>query len=437
MLPIYASAFVWHIGMSLIAPFASLWLTDDLGEASLFYLAFVLSIPSLVGVFGILCVTHLTDRHGHYRRAIFLANLVGVAQYLGLLLISSSTQYLIVMSVGNLLFPAFYPVLLALATRTCRVEQRGKVNGLLTFAASGGWALGSLFSGRLFRVYGFEFLLAAAAVFFFLAGTTVLKASEPRTTLLSPAPETEKSEISGDEFEPVDDAPNGSLDGSKPSTFLTILLRRDVFFVVLVTAILDFASGAFFFFYSLYLVHRVGFSPDLITYGNAVATVIALAVLWVFSPLSDRIGRKPLLMIGLWGYPVFFCLLSLFHEVWIVFILWSMPMYAFMRPWAFAIISDVTDDQERSRGMSLLTVASVVAMTFGALVGGWAAEHTDVGMDIWTLFPAVVCWIPAIIGYFFIRETLPETSVTKTTTSPPKAGEPTVLHPCCHSCVED
>lgn len=386
LLPVYSSVLLWHIGIALVMPFTSIWLRDEMGEASFLRLGIIIAVPNLIGIFGIFATGSYTDNKGHYREVLVLINVIGTAQFLLLTRITRPIQYLMIVGIGALLFPAYYTVLNSFTTQICEKNRRGTELGRLMLFASAGFFLGSLVSGRAFRIIGMEIMFVISAFLIFFAGLVVLLS--PKSTHLE--------NISG-----------GNLSEDHPS-ILSIVKKKQILYILISIVILDTASGAFFTFGSIYLYERIKLTSDQIGYANALATLFGALILLKLGTYSDSKGRKPLYLFGLGIYPLFFVVISIFHQVTVVFLLWCIPLYAFLRPTLPAMISDLTNEVERSRGLSLMTVASTLSMTIGAIVGGYLADQSKLGMDVWTIIPAVIGWISLIFGYYFVNETIHE-----------------------------
>lgn len=97
---------------------------------------------------------------------------------------------------------------------------------------------------------------------------------------------------------------------------------------------------------------------------------------FVFSPLwgriSDRIGRKPVMMIGLAGYGIAMALFALAQSIPQLFAARAMSgvLSAAVLPTAMAVISDTTSEEERAKGMGILGAAFGLGAIFGPFVGG-------------------------------------------------------------------
>ena len=97
---------------------------------------------------------------------------------------------------------------------------------------------------------------------------------------------------------------------------------------------------------------------------------------FIFSPMwgriSDRVGRKPIMMVGLAGYALSMTLMGLATSVpwlFVARILAGMLSSATL-PTAMAVIADSTSEEERAKGMGILGAAFGLGVIFGPFTGG-------------------------------------------------------------------
>jgi len=130
----------------------------------------------------------------------------------------------------------------------------------------------------------------------------------------------------------------------------------------------------------------------------------------VFGRLSDRIGRKPLIVFGVALYSVStFLFLSTTHPGWFVlFRLLEGVGAAAVTPAGQALVAELTVDETRSRAYGWLTTAQ-----FGGLVAGpviaWPLYSLGGGQGKWAfytifLFGGAVSALTAVALALFIRE---------------------------------
>ena len=87
---------------------------------------------------------------------------------------------------------------------------------------------------------------------------------------------------------------------------------------------------------------------------------------------SDRVGRKPVLLIGLIGFAISFGLMGLAQNVWQLITVRALAgiLSSATLPVTFAYIGDSTSGENRSGGMGILGAAMGLGMIFGPLLGG-------------------------------------------------------------------
>ena len=110
------------------------------------------------------------------------------------------------------------------------------------------------------------------------------------------------------------------------------------------------------------------------------------AMQFLFAPLwgalSDRIGRRPVLLVGLAGSTVFYILFALVTQwgnsgpilglspiVWLFVTRMGAGIAGATIPTAQAYIADCTDETTRGKGMAIIGAAFGIGFTFGPLIG--------------------------------------------------------------------
>lgn len=113
--------------------------------------------------------------------------------------------------------------------------------------------------------------------------------------------------------------------------------------------------------------------------GSALGALMATFGLaqFIFAPLwgslSDRYGRKPILMIGILGNALAQLLFGLSTALWMLFIARALSgiLSSATMPTAMAYISDHTSHSERSKGMGVIGAAMGIGMVIGPGLGGF------------------------------------------------------------------
>lgn len=116
--------------------------------------------------------------------------------------------------------------------------------------------------------------------------------------------------------------------------------------------------------------------------GSELGLLVATAALleFLFGPfwgsVSDRVGRKPVLMIGLFGYATSTFAFGISSQLWMLFaaralsgVLSSATITA-----AMAYVSDITGEGSRGEGMGKIGAAMALGVMLGPGLGGWLAK---------------------------------------------------------------
>ncbi len=105
---------------------------------------------------------------------------------------------------------------------------------------------------------------------------------------------------------------------------------------------------------------------------------------FLFSPLwgrlSDRVGRKPILLVGLAGMAVSFVLFGFAQTLWMLFAarLLGGLLSSAVLPTAMAYVADSTGHRHRGKGMGLMGAAMGLGMIFGPAIGGFLGANPTV-----------------------------------------------------------
>ncbi len=128
---------------------------------------------------------------------------------------------------------------------------------------------------------------------------------------------------------------------------------------------------------------------------------------FIFAPywgrLSDRIGRKPVLAIGLVGFGISFIIFGLSTQLWMLFIsrIVGGILSAGIFPASFALIADVTEPGERGKIMGWMGAASGLGIIIGPALCG---VFVPFGMSM----PFFVAGAIAIITVAALYAVMPE-----------------------------
>jgi MFS transporter, DHA1 family, multidrug resistance protein len=126
----------------------------------------------------------------------------------------------------------------------------------------------------------------------------------------------------------------------------------------------------------------------------------------IWGGLSDRVGRKPVLLVGILGYAVTMVWFGLADTLWMLFAarILSGVLSSATAPTTMAFIGDSTPAKERGGGMGLLGAAGGVGTIIGPVLGGFLA-----GESLATPFflAAGLSVLSLVLAAIFLPESLP------------------------------
>ncbi len=121
-----------------------------------------------------------------------------------------------------------------------------------------------------------------------------------------------------------------------------------------------------------FYAEEIGANPTQLGLLMAVYSLMQLIFAPFWGKLSDRIGRKPILMIGIAGLALSFFMQAIATELWMLFaarIIGGILSSANM-PTAMAYVADITTPENRGKGMGIIGAAVGLGFVFGPAIGG-------------------------------------------------------------------
>lgn len=160
------------------------------------------------------------------------------------------------------------------------------------------------------------------------------------------------------------------------------------------------------------------FATDLGASALVVGAIVASYSLmqFLFSPLwgslSDRLGRRPLLIVGLLGSSVSYVVFGLAESVLVL--LASRIVAGVMGatvPVAQAMVADATSPERRARGMGMIGAAFGLGFIFGPVTGGVLSRY---GYAVPGFVAAALAALATLAAVFLLPETLPPENRSRT-----------------------
>jgi DHA1 family multidrug resistance protein-like MFS transporter len=148
----------------------------------------------------------------------------------------------------------------------------------------------------------------------------------------------------------------------------------------------------------------------------AISPFIQLVASPMWGSISDRRGRKPVLVVGLLGYGISMVLFGLSTELWMLFVARGVGalLSAATMPTTMAYVSDSTSEQDRGGGMGALGAAMGLGMVLGPALGGLLGSES---LSTPFFLTAAVCLVTLVLVLLLLPESLPAEARRQTKTA--------------------
>ncbi|OIK13269.1 tetracycline resistance MFS efflux pump [Bacillus sp. MUM 116] len=161
-----------------------------------------------------------------------------------------------------------------------------------------------------------------------------------------------------------------------------------------------------------FYVEQIGATPTELGLLMAVYSFMQLIFAPIWGRISDRFGRKPVMMIGIAGLGISFLIQGLSTQLWMLFaarILGGMLSSANM-PTAMAYVADITTAENRGKGMGIIGAATGLGFVFGPAVGG---IFSKISLGLPFLLASGSSFITLILVFLLLKESSKKKSVEK------------------------
>jgi MFS transporter, DHA1 family, tetracycline resistance protein len=149
---------------------------------------------------------------------------------------------------------------------------------------------------------------------------------------------------------------------------------------------------------------KFGATPSQVGLLFASYSVMQLIFAPVLGRLSDKYGRRPILLISLLGTSVGFLILGFATTLWMLFVGRIIDGISGGNiSTAQAYIADITTKENRAKGMGLIGAAFGLGFVFGPAIGGILSRW---GINVPFLFAGGLAFLNAILLYFALPETV-------------------------------
>jgi len=165
-------------------------------------------------------------------------------------------------------------------------------------------------------------------------------------------------------------------------------------------------------FLSIY-IQQLGGSRSLIALAFALAAIVEIPFMVWVGGMSDRIGRRPPLVMAFLAMPVRLFLYSRLHDPMNVFYiqLFHGLTFSFMLVASLAFVADLSPGDLRATGQGLLGMTAGLAATLGPLLGGVFADQISISSMYLTLMG--IALTAGVVFILFVHESHPEISMER------------------------
>lgn len=154
-----------------------------------------------------------------------------------------------------------------------------------------------------------------------------------------------------------------------------------------------------------FYAEEIGANPTQLGLLMAVYSLMQLIFAPFWGKLSDRIGRKPIMMIGIAGLALSFFMQALATDLWMLFaarIIGGILSSANM-PTAMAYVADITTPENRGKGMGIIGAAVGLGFVFGPAIGGIFSKTS---MSLPFFIAGFSSLITLVLVFFLLKETI-------------------------------
>ncbi|HEV7682411.1 MAG TPA: MFS transporter [Pyrinomonadaceae bacterium] len=183
-------------------------------------------------------------------------------------------------------------------------------------------------------------------------------------------------------------------------------MKRSPLVVIFTTVFIDLVGFGIVIPVLPFYAEGTQFGATPRTVGLLFASYSAMQL--IFSPvlgrLSDKHGRRPVLLISIIGTGIGFLILGFATTLWMLFVGRILDgITGGNISTAQAYIADITTKENRAKGMGLIGAAFGLGFVFGPAIGGILSHW---GIWVPFLFAAGLCFANALLLYFTLPETV-------------------------------
>jgi len=352
-----------------------------------FLVGLITALPFLAAVPMSFVWGMVSDRIGSRRLVMASAGTVGGLVFFAMPF--AEPLGLVVLRLVQVSFTTSFVLLNAVATE-CFPKRKGTAVGDLALVGGLGQAVGALLAGTLITTADMRVGSGAVVNLFWLGGALMVAAS---LSLLPMRHRPGKSEIT-------------SLRG-----LLSFGDRRGMAVVSTVAFLLPLAGYIVFSVFPIYLKGLAIPLDPALTAGifTALSAVTGIFASGLAGRACDRHGRRPVLIASGIAYILVWGAMGMTVQPVLVAALWAVPVWSFFVVSSITMVSDMTEEGERGRGIGLVNSAINLGGAAGSILAGYLLSG---GLVDNIFFLAAAVALMGLLASLAAKETLKSRSRT-------------------------
>src|SRR5690625_3377179 len=154
-----------------------------------------------------------------------------------------------------------------------------------------------------------------------------------------------------------------------------------------------------------FYAEELGASPTELGLLMAVYSLMQFLFAPMWGRISDRIGRKPVILTGIFGLAISFFMMALATKLWMLFaarIIGGFLSSANM-PTVTAYVADITSEEDRGKGMGIIGAAVGLGFILGPAIGGIFSKSS---LSLPFFIAGISSFVTFLLVLFLLKESL-------------------------------
>lgn len=186
--------------------------------------------------------------------------------------------------------------------------------------------------------------------------------------------------------------------------------------IIFLTVFVDLVGFGIIIPLNPYLAERYGATPLDIGLLMSVYSFMQFIFAPIWGRLSDRYGRRPIILVSLFGSALSHTMFAFAPHFWGLMVARALAgVFGGNISTAMAYMADITEEKKRSQAMGLIGAAFGLGFLLGPFLGGVFADvgksvgaHPPLNESFPALVAGAICFVNFLMAIKFLPESLPE-----------------------------